>query len=114
MSAQPNSKLLLSLFMALSMCAFTIKPVMAAEVDVDISISQQNAVELADANAIEPAVFSVTVPTSLPIHVDSYGRTTSATNASIINNSNSAVRVVDIEVKATDIYQLVGYDENLR
>ena len=61
---------------------------------------------------IQPAVFSVTVPTSLPVHVDSQGQITAADTAQIVNHSNDAVHIVDIDVDAVGEYSLVGFDED--
>lgn len=64
------------------------------------------------AENIEPAVFSVTVPTSLPLHVDGYGVVTTAPNVDIINNSNGSVRVVDLSVVPTGVYSITSYDDD--
>ena len=61
---------------------------------------------------IEPAVFSVTLPTSLPVYVDGYGNVSTANNAEIINHSNDTVRIVNIDVEAIGEYTLVGFDED--
>ncbi len=61
---------------------------------------------------IQPAVFSVTVPTSLPVHVDSYGNATAADTAQIVNHSNDSVHIVDIDVEAVGEYSIVGFNED--
>ena len=62
----------------------------------------------------EPATFSVTVPTSLPVHMDGYGNVTTSNNVVIVNNSNDVVQVVNMEIQSTSDYTITNYDENFR
>lgn len=60
-----------------------------------------NAGDTADINAVadvEPMNFNVIVPTTLPVYVDSAGVTTTASNASILNKSNAAVKTTEISI----------------
>ncbi len=56
----------------------------------------------------EAAVFSVTVPTKLPIHVDQYGEITYPTDGAvkIVNDSPGAVRVTDISLTAKNDWSI--------
>lgn len=60
----------------------------------------------------QPAVFSVTIPTTLPVSVDEYGNVYTSTSATIKNNGNDIVEVVDMTLTPTGIHRCVGYDEN--
>ena len=100
-----NIPLLLGLFAILTWSPIT---VCASEIP-DASTEDEL---LLMAENIEPAVFSVTVPTSLPLYVDGYGSITTASNAQIINNSNSSVRVVDMSITPTGAYNIKSYDED--
>lgn len=53
--------------------------------------------------------FSVTVPTSLPVNVDAYGKVTTATDAKIVNNSAGPVKVKDVSVTAVSPWTLTEY-----
>ena len=69
---------------------------------------------LAAAASLEPAVFSVTVPTSLPIYADGYGNITVATNAAIVNNGNSSVKVTNLGIAQTGPFNIADFDEDFR
>ncbi|MDD3778453.1 MAG: hypothetical protein PHX26_00165 [Proteiniphilum sp.] len=58
----------------------------------------------------EAAAFSVTVPTSLPIHVAADGTVTTATSAAIVNNSHGAVKVTGLSVSGIGDWTIVGFD----
>lgn len=75
-------------------------------------VATENELSGISVHDIQPAVFSVTVPTALPVHVDSQGNITSANTAQIVNNSNDAVQIVDIDVDAVGEYSIVGFDED--
>lgn len=49
---------------------------------------------------VEPLSFKVVLPTNLPLHMDTEGTVTAASNASIVNKSNAAVKITDIEIAA--------------
>lgn len=48
----------------------------------------------------EPLAFKVLVPTVLPIYVDLVGTVTTATNATVQNKSNAAVKITDLDIVA--------------
>ena len=60
----------------------------------------------------EAAVFSVTVPTVLPIHVDKDGNVTCAQDgvAKIVNNSHGSVEVTNIEIFGKNGWETANYD----
>ena len=62
--------------------------------------------------APQPAVFSVTVPTSLPVSMDGRGNIYTSDSAAITNFSNDLVEVVDIDIVPSGNYTIVGYDES--
>lgn len=64
-----------------------------------------NAGDTADINAVaevEPMCFNVVVPTTLPVYVDASGVVSTATNATVTNKSNAAVKMTDINIVAKD------------
>ncbi len=52
-----------------------------------------------DGEVDTPLKFMVTVPTSLPVHVDADGNVTVATDAKIVNNSAGAVKVTNVALE---------------
>lgn len=59
---------------------------------------------------VEPATFSVTVPTTLPVYIDEDGLvTTPDTGATIVNNSAAPVAVTNVTVTAADTWQLIDF-----
>ena len=73
--------------------------------------------EVVDGTGVTPielttsaATFNVTVPTALPIAVDTLGVASYATSAKITNYSHGAVEVKKIEVEAKNDWSLVKYD----
>ena len=52
------------------------------------------------------AVFNVTIPTVLPVNVDSSGNISVAQDAQIVNNSNSAVKLDAVSVVPQNLWQL--------
>lgn len=83
-----------------------------------ISVPQVSAIEITDSGSgsvpviltAEAATFSVTVPASLPISVDSNGVVTTAENAKIVNNSHGAVVVTGMSIKGQEGWTTVDYD----
>lgn len=63
-----------------------------------------------DADAM---VFSVTVPTTLPISVDSAGIVTTAPDCAIVNNSAAPVAVSSVSMLALNGWTLKIYQSNL-
>ena len=96
--------LLLGLFAFLTLAPTTVH---ANEVQ---EVTEEELLLLAE--GMEPAVFSVTVPTSLPLYVNEYGVVSTASNATITNNSNSSVQVVDMNIVSTSEYDIKSYDED--
>ena len=58
-------------------------------------------------------VFSVTVPASMPLVMDENGGVFSANNAAIINHSNVAISVVDVELASENGWTIVPYSTNM-
>ena len=61
----------------------------------------------------EMSRFSVTVPTSLTVTVSEHGVVYTATGAGIVNNSNSAVRVSGVTLRAENGWTIVPYATNM-
>ena len=62
----------------------------------------------------EASSFSVTVPTALPVDVDSDGHVTVATDNKIINNSYGPVEIKFIEVIPQNTWKLVDFNTNFK
>lgn len=60
------------------------------------------------AQSMSAAVFNVTVPTTLPIHMDAYGNVTCG-DIVITNNGIETVKVKDVQVTALNGWTLVDY-----
>ena len=63
--------------------------------------------------AREAATFSVTVPSTLPIAVDANGNVTTATDATIINNSGAPVAVTKVELNSQSNWTLAAYSRDI-
>lgn len=63
--------------------------------------------------AREAATFSVTVPSTLPIAVDADGNVTTATDATIINNSGAPVAVTKVELNSQSNWTLAAYSRDI-
>lgn len=61
---------------------------------------------------VEATAFSVTVPMTLPVAMDSNGEVTTATTAKIINNSYGQVIVTNAEITGTGGWSIVAFDSN--
>ena len=61
----------------------------------------------------EAAIFSVVVPTTLPISVDADGNVTTATDATIINNSGAPVAVTKVELTSQSNWTLAAYNRDI-
>lgn len=61
----------------------------------------------------EAAIFSVVVPTTLPISVDADGNVTTATDATIINNSGAPVAVTKVELASLSDWTLAAYSRDI-
>lgn len=59
---------------------------------------------------VTPAVFSVTVPTDLPVTMTADGAITVADSAKIVNNSVGAVKVTDVEITPATGWTLIDFD----
>lgn len=102
-----NSKILTSLLVLSLLCSFCI-PAFATEVSTSGG-SGEVPVNL----TTEAPVFSVTVPTSLPITVKADGSHVYATNAKIINNSKGMVEVTDMTISGANSWEIVDYDTDM-
>lgn len=111
MRTKRNSERLLSLLLIGALCTSNITTAYAAE-PIDTSISSNDDSLLITAAEIQPAIFSVSVPTSFPVRVNADGSVSTANNVSITNNSSGAVKVVDMSMQQTGTYQIIGYEEN--
>ncbi len=58
----------------------------------------------------DATIFSVTVPTVLPVVVDSYGTITVATNNKIINNSWGPIEVKEVYLIPVNGWKIVNFD----
>ncbi len=59
---------------------------------------------------VEAATFSVTVPTQLPITVDTNGNVVTATDAKIVNHSHGSVKITDVAVEGQGGWVTVDFD----
>lgn len=60
---------------------------------------------------LSAAVFSVTVPTSLPVQINGYGQVVTATDAIIKNNSVGVVYISNVEINSLNNWKLAKYDK---
>lgn len=60
----------------------------------------------------EPSTFSVTVPTSLPIWVDTSGVVTTASDTKIVNNSVGPVEVVGVQISGRNNWKIDTYNQD--
>lgn len=101
----------LSLCLLLSLCAIPTSAITLSSGNKPVTNSgeeQRVPVTL----QVEVPTFSVTVPTSLPVHVASDGTRTVATDAKIINNSGGAIDVKSISVAVDSDWDMVAYNES--
>lgn len=101
-------KKILSLSLALLLlCSATVMPAHAADLTINSAGGSQTVPVVLE---VEPATFSVTVPTTLPVRIDEDGLvTTPDTGATIINNSAAPVAVANVTVTAADTWQLIDF-----
>lgn len=102
-----RAKPLACTLMALMICTF-ITPAFATEITTSGGDSSVNAILNAEAST-----FSVTVPTSLPVWVDSSGVLTVSTSAKIVNNSSGPVQVYGVEFTGKNGWSLASFDADL-
>lgn len=102
-----RAKSLACTLMALMLCT-SITPTLAAEITTAGGDSGVDAILNAEAST-----FSVTVPTSLPIWVDSSGVLTVSTSAKIVNNSSGPVQVSGVEFIGKNGWSLASFDADL-
>ena len=98
-------KTLIGSLLALVMVCSCVTPAMAVEIDTAGGTGTTPVVL-----NVDPAVFSVTVPTALPVDMNAQGEITVADNAKIINNSVGAVRVEDVEITAGTGWTLIDFN----
>ena len=97
-------------------CPYKIKDVLTAEGLIDSTKSVDSTTGSASVPvtvAREAATFSVTVPTTLPISVDADGNVTTATDATIINNSSAPVAVTKVELTGQSNWTLAAYSRDI-
>ena len=97
-------------------CPYKIKDVLTAEGLIDSTKSVDSTTGSASVPvtvAREAATFSVTVPTTLPISVDADGNVTTATDATIINNSSAPVAVTKVELASLSDWTLAAYSRDI-
>lgn len=109
-----NIKRKVALCMILALGVFNIGSVNASPVITHSGGSASSSVIL----NVEPYVstsgndryFSVTVPVSFPLWVDSNNTVYAATNVQIVNNSNEAVKVESVKITPQGNFKLVDFD----
>lgn len=97
-------------------CPYKIKDVLTAEglIDSTKSVDPTTGSASVPVNVTrEAATFSVTVPTTLPISVDADGNVTTATDATIINNSGAPVAVTKVELNSQSNWTLAAYSRDI-
>ena len=97
-------------------CPYKIKDVLTAEglIDSTKSVDPTTGSASVPVNVTrEAATFSVVVPTTLPIAVDADGNVTTATDATIINNSSAPVAVTKVELTGQSNWTLAAYSRDI-
>lgn len=97
-------------------CPYKIKDVLTAEglIDSTKSVDPTTGSASVPVNVTrEAATFSVVVPTTLPISVDADGNVTTATDATIINNSGATVAVTKVELNSQSNWTLAAYNRDI-
>lgn len=97
-------------------CPYKIKDVLTAEglIDSTKSVDPTTGSASVPVNVTrEAATFSVVVPTTLPISVDADGNVTTATDATIINNSSAPVAVTKVELASLSDWTLAAYSRDI-
>lgn len=97
-------------------CPYKIKDVLTAEglIDSTKSVDPTTGSASVPVNVTrEAATFSVVVPTTLPISVDADGNVTTATDATIINNSSAPVAVTKVELTSQSNWTLAAYSKDI-
>ena len=97
-------------------CPYKIKDVLTAEglIDSTKSVDPTTGSASVPVNVTrEAATFSVVVPTTLPISVDADGNVTTATDATIINNSGATVAVTKVELASLSDWTLAAYNRDI-
>ena len=97
-------------------CPYKIKDVLTAEglIDSTKSVDPTTGSASVPVNVTrEAATFSVVVPTTLPIAVDADGNVTTATDATIINNSSAPVAVTKVELASLSDWTLAAYSRDI-
>lgn len=98
----------LAYLLAIMALSSSITPAFAAEATIPGGQSSVDAILNAEAST-----FSVSVPTSLPVWVDSSGAVTVSTSAKIVNNSSGPVQVSGVEVIGKNTWSLASFDADL-
>ncbi len=109
-------KKILSIFMTVAMVAALGCTVFAADINTNggngttpVKLSSTDDGTLDGSPAA--TALSVTIPTSLPVAVDTNGNTTTATTAKITNNSYGAVRVKSATISGSNDWKLTTFGD---
>lgn len=97
-------------------CPYKIKDILTAEglIDSTKSVDPTTGSASVPVNVTrEAATFSVVVPTTLPISVDADGNVTTATDATIINNSSAPIAVTKVELASLSDWTLAAYSRDI-
>lgn len=104
---------LITSLLATCMLVNTVIPAFALD---DVTIGEQNLDSSGQEATVpvtldsEEAIFSVQVPSNLPIVVTSQGEVLTATNAKVVNNSAAPVEISDFEIESQSGWTFVDYD----
>ena len=103
-----------SLVLALSMTFGLGTPAFAVEVEEEIDA--QSVTESGDDTRVpvtltaEEEVFSVSVPSALPVYVTQYSEVLVADGTQVVNNSGSPVSISDLQIEAKSGWTIEDYD----
>lgn len=98
-------KKILSLSLALLlMCGSTVVPAYATTIE-----NAGTPTTVPVVLTVDPAVFSVTVPTELPVHINGAGEVSTPEFVSILNNSAAPVEVKNVSVTAAENWTLIDF-----
>lgn len=101
---------ILSSVLALTMVTALSVPVFAVEAETsDVNASGTESTIPVELTA-EPILFSVSVPSALPVHVSADGVITVAEGTKIVNNSGGAVKISNLSLTAKGDWEMTDYD----
>lgn len=93
--------------------SYSTRPITVAAVEKEHIHADGDGDGFCDECGYDMRIFSVTVPASMPLVMDENGAVFAADNAAIINNSNVAVSVVDVELSSENGWTIVPYVTNM-